>query len=178
MSHELEDEKGFFSNLDSKIFFNIRKFICLNNGSEEDAKEIFQEAFFQLAVRSKIKKLEINTSIEAYFFTVCKNLWRKELNRRKKWVRNDDIKELQEEEPEYDIIKDHQKWQLFKAKFTLLSENCQALLNDHFKKIPYDVIIKKYNYASSNVAFQRIFKCKKKLIELVRADDGYQKLRF
>lgn len=65
---------------------------------------------------------------------------------------------------------------LFREKLNALSENCKALLQAYFSKVPYDVIVKTFNYASENVAFQRVFKCKKRLTDLIQQDGKYKDL--
>jgi len=65
---------------------------------------------------------------------------------------------------------------LFEQKIQELSENCRDLLKDYFNKIPYDEIVRKFNYSSENVAFQRMFKCKKKLKDLIKKDLRFKNL--
>ena len=69
-----------------------------------------------------------------------------------------------------------ERWDLFQEKLELLSDNCKQLLKMYFKKTPYDEIVEKFNYSSENVAFQRVFKCKKQLTNLIQSDVKYKKL--
>ena len=159
------------------IFPRVKYFIFKNNGSEEDAEEIFHNGLYQLIVRAKIKGIQINTTFEGYVFTVCKNLWYKELNKRKKEVRNDGIFELKDKENEIiEAVLQQERWDLFEEMMTKLSENCIKLLKDYFNKVPYDIIVDKFSYASENVAFQRVFKCKKRLMGLIKNDPRYKNL--
>lgn len=160
------------------MYPKVRYFILKNKGKHHDTEEVFHNALFQLTVRLRIGEVKINSSFEAYLFTMCKNLWRKELNNKKKWVRKQD--ELTHREEEYDHSKaiiDQERWELFEEKMELLSENCKELLKAYFNKIPYAQIVKQFNYTSNNVAFQRIFKCKKQLTDLIKSDSSYNKLK-
>ena len=163
-----------------KVFPNVRTFVLSNKGSAEDAEKIFQEALYQLALRLKVTDITITSSFEAYMFTVCKNLWRRELNRKKKWVRNEGVivlKGEQQQDPNHnDAILAQERNDLFEAKFKLLTENCRQLLKEYFNKTPYSDIVKKFKYSSENVAFQRVFKCKKRLTDLVKKDGKYKEL--
>ena len=67
----------------TKVFPKVRDFIFKNKGNHHDAEEVFHDALFQLTIRLKVNTIEINSSFEAYLFTICRNLWRKELNTRK-----------------------------------------------------------------------------------------------
>ncbi|MCH9661892.1 MAG: RNA polymerase sigma factor [Bacteroidetes bacterium] len=157
--------------------FKVKSFVLKNNGTVQDAEEIFQDALYQIIVRAKVKGLEITSSLEAYVFTVCKNLWYKELNNRKKKVRNEGVFELKENEnADLEAILFQERWDLFEAMLLKLSEKCRLLLKDYFNKVTYSEIVKKFSYASENAAFQRVFKCKKQLGNLIKADARYQNL--
>ncbi len=158
-------------------FYQVVTFVKKNQGTHEDAKEVFQDALFQLIARLKVRKFEIKSSFDGYLFTVCKNLWRKELNKRKRKVRNDGPIELLDEEARHSaFILEQERWELFEEKISQLSENCMNLLKDYFNKVPYDVIVERFSYSSENVAFQRVFKCKKRLAELIKEDYRYHDL--
>ena len=159
------------------LFPKFASYVSKNSGTYSDAEEIFHKALYQIIARAKTSGVEIKTSFEAYFFTVCKNLWLKDLIKRKKEVRNEGVIELRGDHDDHteDII--HQeRWELFEEMFEKLSENCNQLLKDYFKKVPYSEIVKKFNYSSENTAFQRIFKCKRKLKELIKADQRFKRL--
>jgi len=158
------------------LYPKVKSFIYKNKGNSLDAEEIFHKALYQLIVKAKIKTIQINTTLEAYLFTICKYLWYQELNNRKKEVRNDSIFELKSEDFQAEQILQQERWLLFEEKILELSENCQDLLQAYFKKVPYNKIIKKFDYATKNVAFQRIFKCKKKLTDLIKSDSRFKKL--
>jgi len=160
------------------VFPKVRDFIFKNKGKHHDVEEVFHNALFQLTIRLKIDNLEINSSFEAYLFTMCRNIWRKELNNRKKWVRKDTFMTLREEEYDHsEAIIAQERWDLFEKKVELLSPNCRELLKAYFNKISYTEIVKKFNYSSDNVAFQRIFRCKKQLADLIKNDSNYEKLK-
>ncbi|WP_299767101.1 sigma-70 family RNA polymerase sigma factor [uncultured Dokdonia sp.] len=160
------------------MFPKVRHFVLKNEGTQQDTDEVFQNALYQLSVRLKVSEIEIKSSFEAYLFTVCKNLWRKELNSKKRWVRNEEVIALKSEESNHsEAIIAQERWDLFEEKLELLSPNCKDLLKDYFKKVSYDRIVKKFKYASENVAFQRIFKCKKRLGDLIMKDSNYAKLK-
>ena len=162
----------------TSMFSKVRHFVLKNEGQQQDAEEVFQNALFQLSIRLKVSDIEIKSSFEGYLFTVCKNLWRKELNSKKRWVRNDEVIALKSEESNHsEAIVAQERWDLFEEKLELLSPNCKELLKDYFKKVPYNHIVKKFKYASENVAFQRIFKCKKRLGDLIKKDGNYEKLK-
>ncbi|MEM7087107.1 MAG: sigma-70 family RNA polymerase sigma factor [Bacteroidota bacterium] len=156
----------------------VTHFVEANNGSYSDAKEVFQEALLQIITRAKTRGVSIKTGLDSYIFITCRNLWYQELNKRNKILRNDGLFEIEEREEdswETDLLMEQQR--LFEEKLLELSDNCGRLLKDYFGKVTYADIVKKYNYASENTAFQRVFKCKKKLTKLIEADPRFKNLK-
>lgn len=171
------DEKIIYD-IYQNLFPKVRHFIIKNDGSHQESEEVFQNALFQLITRLRVSDIEIKSSFEGYFFTVCKNLWRRELHLKKKWVRNDNVITLTSEQQSHsEAILAQERWDLFEINIAKLSDNCRELLKDYFNKVSYKEIVKKFKYANENVAFQRMFKCKKRLAELVKKDSEYQKLK-
>ena len=161
----------------SKSYPGVQKFILQNKGSVQDAEETFHDALYQLSARYKTRNFEIKSTFEGYLYIVCRNIWRKELNRRKKVVRNEGVIELHhKEEAHSNNIIEQERWELFEEKMELLSDNCRKLLNDFFNKVSYSDIVQKFNYSCENVAFQRMFKCKKRLADLIKKDVRFKEL--
>ena len=158
-------------------FPHVRKFVLQNSGKIEDAEDIFQKALLQITVRYQKEKFEIKTTFEAYLYTVCKNLWRRELNKSKNRVTNDGVVELVTEEKDQAMaIVEQKRQELFTEKLQEISENCKKILTLFFAKIPYSEIAEQNGYSSETVVRQRVFKCKKQLIDLIKKDHRYQSL--
>lgn len=173
----LEHNEPLILEIYQNSFDKVKSFIVANNGNEDDTQEIFQKVLCQLVARLKVRKFEITSSFEAYVFTACKNLWRRELNFRKRRVRNDGVIELvTEEQDNSKAILEQERWELLEEKITALSENCKQLLELYFKKVSYTIIVEKFGYANENTAFQRVFKCKRRLMDLVKLDKRFKEL--
>lgn len=159
-------------------FPSVKRFITQNKGNVADAEDIFQKALLQIAVRHKKEKIQITTSFDAYLFTVCKNLWRRELNSYKKRVTS---KEVIEQEDEYQddslALVEQKRQELFVEKLHEISANCKEILTLFFAKTPYAEIVASTAYTSETVVRQRVFKCKKKLTELIKNDNRYNSLQ-
>lgn len=156
----------------------VRNFVVQNRGNRADAEDIFQKALLQLTVRYKKEKFTIHSSFEAYLFTVCKNLWRRELNKNKKEVTKEYQVELKDESTDLALaLLEQKRWELFNENLDKISDNCKKVLKMFFAKIPYAQIIEVMGYSSESVARQRVFKCKTKLKQLVTADPRYRLLK-
>lgn len=174
----LENDSKVIGIMYAKIFPKVAKFVLQNRGQRVDAEDIFQKALLQIAVRYRKESFEITSSFEAYLFTACKNLWRRELNRSKTRVTDDGIMELRSEEQDMALATlEQERWELFTEKLGTISENCKKILTMFFAKVSYEVIVQKLGYNSETVARQRVFKCKSKLIETVKNDNRYDSLK-
>ena len=158
-------------------YYKVKSFVISNNGRHEDAEDIFQKALLQLAVRYKKEKFVIKTSFEAYLFTVCKNLWRRELNKTKIKVTKDAIIELKDDNQDIALaVLEQKRWELFTESLDLISENCKQILKLYFAKISYAEMMQKFNYNSETVVRQRVFKCKNSLKQIVKKDKRFKNL--
>lgn len=159
-------------------FPNVKHFVIINSGKQTDAEDVFQKALLQIIARVQVQNVEIKSSFEAYLFTACKNLWRRELNKSKKEVTIDKPIELYNEERDIAVsILEQERWEFFQEKLELISENCREILKRFFKKTPYKEIAKELGYSDENVVRQRVFKCKNKLTETIKKDDRYNQLK-
>lgn len=162
----------------TRIFPKVKNFVIQNRGQLVDAEDIFQKALLQIAVRYRKNPFEIKSSFDAYVFTACKNLWRRELNKNKIRVTDDGVMELKSEERDMALATlEQERWELFTEKLELISENCKKVLQLFFAKVSYREIVKKLGYTSESVARQRVFKCKTKLTETITSDHRYNSLK-
>ncbi len=171
------DSKGIMT-LYQIVFPKVLKFIVLNKGQREDAEDIFQKALIQITVRYRKNRFEITSSFEAYLFTACKNLWRRELSKSKKKVTNSGIIELRSEERDLALATlEQERSELLNQKLKTLSENCKKVLRFFFAKLSHACIAEEMQYSSEIVARQRVFKCKSKLMEEIKKDWRYNSLK-
>lgn len=160
------------------VFPKVSKFIIRNKGQLVDAEDIFQKALVQITVRYKREPFEIKSSFEAYLFTACKNLWRRELNKSKNRVTDSGIVELKSEENDMALATlEQERWELFTETLESLSENCKKVLSLFLSKKSHASIAKELGYSSELVVRQRVFKCKSKLAELMKEDKRFNSLR-
>ncbi|MEM6719277.1 MAG: RNA polymerase sigma factor [Bacteroidota bacterium] len=169
-------DKTVLQEIYNRFFLKVKTFVLQNNGAVNDAEDVFHNALIQLYIRLKNRELVIKSSFEAYLFTTCKNLWRRELN--KKRVTKSKVVELEDKETENAFaLLEQEQWELYIEKFQLLSENCRKVLTLLFNGTSYDEIVKIFSYASKVVARQRVFKCKAKLTKLIQEDEKFSKIK-
>lgn len=158
-------------------FYQVLSFISKNKGTKTDAEDIFQSALLQLAVRYKKNKFNIRSNFQAYLLTVCKNLWRRELNKSKSVVTNHRVIELNNKDEDIALsILEQERWELFNEYIEQLSKNCLKVMTLFFKRISYAEMVNVFGYNSETVARQRVFKCKAKLKDMIKSDSRFKAL--
>jgi RNA polymerase sigma factor (sigma-70 family) len=60
----------------------IKSWILFNNGSEDDAADIFQEALMDIYRQAKYKSLELTCPFEPYILLICKRKWLNQIKKR------------------------------------------------------------------------------------------------
>ncbi|MCK8480083.1 RNA polymerase sigma factor [Psychroserpens algicola] len=173
----IKNDEKVVKDIYNNSFYKVLSFISKNKGSRLDAEDVFQNALLQLAVRYKKEKFQINTNFEAYLFTVCKNLWRRELNKSKLKVTNDYVIELRDDNEDIALsVLEQQRWELFNDYIQQLSENCIKIMSMFFKRKSYAEMVNIFEYSSETVVRQRVFKCKAKLKEMIKSDSRFKSL--
>ncbi len=161
-----------------KFFYKVESFILDNHGKKEDVQDVFHDALMYLLLKHREKPLKIN-SFEAYFFTICKNIWRRTLKNNKTRVMNDgDLALVDNETNLSHFILEQKRWEFYQEKFQMLSGNCKEVLGNYFNGMSYEEILEDLTYSSINTVRQRVFKCKAKIIQLIKEDLRYHKLKL
>lgn len=158
----------------TKLFPKVQAYVLKNRGDSQDASDVFHDGLLYIIVTQKEKRTEIK-SFEAYLFVVCKNIWKRSL--KNQVIKNDSITLTDKEEELSTFILEQQMHDFYIKKFDELSENCKEILSSYFNGLSYEELAAEYAYASINTVRQRVFKCRAKLIKLIKEDQTYQKIK-
>jgi RNA polymerase sigma factor (sigma-70 family) len=165
----LHNNEGILRSLYVTVYPKVRRYVLQNNGSEEQAKDTFQEAF--MAAWNNIKEGKISSkkdlNVEAYLFTIAKNKWIDQLRSLnfKKTIRQTTIHLNRFSEEEEEVVKTDEQAQLkaMKEAFTQLGAQCQKLLNlFYFERMTMDEISTELQIASASARNQK-YRCMEKL---------------
>lgn len=154
----------------------IRIWILQNNGDKEEAQDIFQDSivtFYNYVLNDKYK---VENSVEGFVFSIAKNKW---INRVKQKNRTTRIEEtsknlmVESTSPEEDFNS---------VVFDLLEklgDVCKDLLTySVFYKLSMEDIALKMGYENSNTAKTKNYKCKQRLVKLVKDKEGLKKILY
>ena len=157
----------------AKFYPKTAAFVLGNKGQSEDAQDVFQDALVYLIYVYEQKTIDIN-SFEAYLFTICKNIWRRRLRDKKEWTVKDGVYPLIDKTTQTSVfILEQQREDLYTKSFAKLSENCRNVLSLYFNTMNYEDLLNTFSYNSADVARHRVFKCRKKLMQLIKRDKQY-----
>ncbi len=158
------------------LYPKIVSFILKNSGSEDDAADVFQKALLQLSVRFRKEGLDID-NVEGYIFSICKNLWRRQLNTKKTVSIEDGIYHLKDESRDLaEATVEQERWELFRKYLQKLKGKCKEVLQLFFSHHSGKEIAAALDYNSELIARQQVYKCKKKLTEAIQMDATFKKL--
>lgn len=160
------NDQRVLANTYKSVFPRLRSYVLKNNGSEVDAKDVFQEAFIICWRNIKENKLVENSNVEAYLFTIAKNKWMDHLRSaaHKKSFSSEDLESMDiPEEESVDENELEKKTKLLKLALSRLGENCKTLLNMfYFNRKSMEEISKQLNITSSSARNQK-YRCMEKL---------------
>ena len=159
------------------FFGSVADYILRNNGTIEDAKDVFQDAVIVLFQKIKRNELVLYVNLNTYLYSVCKNVWLKRLRKTNKEANSDleDLPPLQDNSLE-ENMEQQSKYKLFRSKFSLLGEACQKVLSHFFAKKKLKEIAKLLGLSSEAYAKKKKYKCQKELIQLIKADQRFKEL--
>lgn len=156
----------------------IEYFIISNSGSDDDAKDIFQEALVVIYRKLTEDELEISCSFKTYLYSVCRLLWLKQLERRK--VKNelsiDSEAYIDLEDETKELAEQNERFSLYQKHFKRLNEDCKKVLEMSMEKIPLKQIAEIMGYKSEKYAKKRKFQCKERLINEIKNDPNFKDL--
>lgn len=164
-----QDNRQVMNRLYKIHFPMVSHFIHSNSGTEEEAKDIYQEAFIVLYENLKKTDFTLNCKIKTYIYSVCRRLWLKNLYRKNKFLgKLDDFEEFiifEEEAPEEynEIAFDKMEDALLK-----LGEPCRTILEDYYmNNLSMNQIAEKMNYTNADNAKTQKYKCLNRLKKLM-----------
>src|SRR5690606_18710152 len=82
------DEKAL-EILYKKYYRMMTKLVITNSGTEEEARDVYQDALIVFWQKANSGNLVLTSKISTYIYSICQNLWRKELDRKKRLSREE-----------------------------------------------------------------------------------------
>lgn len=158
----------------------VEAWICRNNGTREDAKDMFGHALE--AICAKLHdggEIKLQSRFSTFIFSICRFQWLKRLRRKKIELQvrfdaievlTDEMIELGQDESASGLVN------FVRRKLELLGDSCRSLLELCWgeEKKSMDEIAQIQGFASANYASKRKHECLEKLKQIIRADPGLE----
>ncbi len=175
----LDDDRFVVKRLYDEFYPKIKRMVTSNSGNADDASDVFQEALVTIYKRAQSADFVLTSPFYYFLYGVCRNIWMRELDKRKRRpkVTIQDEDGYTDDTNIEDVIHQMDRHALYKEKFAQLGEKCRQLMQLVFNKKKMREIAKILNYNNEQTTKQQHYKCKKKLIALVRADIRFTELK-
>ena len=143
-------------------FNMIQSLVINNNGSADDAKDVFQEAMIVLYEKARSGTFELNCLIKTYIYSVCRRLWLKRLQQLDRY--SPPVENLELTVPVEEEIEDHEKrnaeFEMMDKAIGSLGEPCKSLLEAYYlQKQNMQVIAASFGYTNADNAKNQKYKC-------------------
>lgn len=166
-----ENQRDVISALYLEVFPKVKSYILQNNGGEEQAKDIFQEAF--LVAWQKVKNGDFlpqnATAMQGFLFQVSKNKWLD-------WLRSSRFKKesplsvtsIEAAEPEEEVLQEERLAQLELA-FQQLGESCRELLKRfYYEKVSLEHLAESFGWTAQTTKNNK-YRCMEKLRKIIKS---------
>lgn len=173
-------DKRVLNEIYKKFYSRTQYMVIRNSGTEEDARDLFQEALVAVYDRVNGRPLELTCKFSTYLYSICRNLWLKQLRKRSVHFIDISAPEAEAALPEADELEEvtlwHDRYQLYMRKFGEIGEQCRKLLLRFMQGADMKTIAAEFGFASESYAKKRKFKCKEQLIQRITEDADYKRI--
>lgn len=170
----LQSKKNCIEFIYREYFPMVRSAIGIQNGSLADAEDVFHDGLLIIYGRLRTEGFTLNSSFKTYFFAVCRNLWRRRLERKYRLMYK---AENMVSEPFCDDScvdsyeeKEAEKYRLYMKHMEEMPEFCRHLLKLYIEKVPLREIAEIMNYKDAEYVKARKYYCKNLLRKKILSD--------
>jgi len=159
-----------------QYYGKVESFLVGKGGNPEHIKDVFQEAMYVICKKVNEKGLILSSAFSTYLFAVCKYIWMHDLRKHRYQSVEDSSLDVLSEEPEADNEMKVKLRALYRYHFAELSEDCQKLLQLHFRRVPLSEIKDILGYSSVHYTSDRKYRCKQSLYNRIKNDPKFKKI--
>ncbi len=140
----------------------VQSLIINNNGSADDARDIFQEAMIVLYEKVRSGTFELNCQLKTFVYSVSRRLWLKRLQQQNRYsIPGDNMEAVVAVEEE---LEDHEQrnaeFEMMEKAVNNLGEPCKSLIEAYYlqKKNMQDIAAS-FGYTNAANAKTQKYKC-------------------
>jgi len=150
-------------------FNMVQNYILNNNGTYDEARDIFQEAMIALYEKAQSESFVLTCKINTYIYSICRRLWLKRLQQLGRYSNQvDGLEETVQVEEDLEI---HEKrntdFAIMERALNSLGEPCRSLIEGFYiKKLDMQALSKEFGYTNADNAKTQKYKCLMRLKKL------------
>ena len=154
----------------------VSRFILRNKGTQQDVDDVFHDGLIAFYNLVKQDKINLDTNVEAYLYSICRNMWAKKLMKGPKLVElNESYNIIKTEEIQIDTILSGEKKNLIEQILKGLGKECEKiLLLFYYEQLKTKEIVHRMHYANDQVLRNKKSKCMKSLRQVVLDSPFYK----
>lgn len=140
----------------------VQSLVINNNGSADDAKDIFQETIIVLYEKVRSGSFELNCQVKTFIYSVARRLWLKRLQQQNRYsAPGDNMETVIAVE---DVLEDHEQrnaeFEMMEKAISNLGEPCKSLLEAYYlQKQTMQTIAANFGYTNADNAKNQKYKC-------------------
>ncbi|GHN00589.1 hypothetical protein WSM22_20780 [Cytophagales bacterium WSM2-2] len=146
----------------------VLRLIINNNGTEQEAKDVYQEAIIHLYEKLSQAEFELSCKIKTYIYAVCRKLWLQKLSLKNKFVRIEEMERVPEADTAANEIEIKEKnFSAMGDSLGKLGEPCKTILEDYYlRSLTMEEITQKFGYTNTDNTKNQKYKCLQRLKKL------------
>lgn len=154
------------------VQFKISNWIIKNNGSEEEAQDIFQDSVLSFYNYVLANKFDETKSVDGFLFSIARNNWINRAKQKQKFIDSSEHVEYKIEQVEDNEFiqqsNDSDRAKKLDVLLSELGERCKELLTySIFYKMSMEEISEKMDFNNANTAKTKNYKCKQRLMKII-----------
>ena len=147
--------------------------VCSNSGTEQEAKDVFQEAVIAFYERAQQPGFALTCKIKTYLYAVCRRLWLKRLSEKKRFdvsIAEGELFEGLEDEMD-EVLQSEMSFERMHESLRALGEPCRSIIEDFYiRDFSMELIREKFGYTTADNAKNQKYKCLQRLKKLFFED--------
>ncbi len=149
----------------------VQSFIVNNNGTYDDARDIFQEAVIALYEKVKVGNFQLTSQLQTFLFAICKRLWLKRLNKVGNYsisIEDSNDASLIADDEDADLLRSKDAaFEVMEKSLNSMGDPCRSLLKAFYvERKDMTEIARSFGYTNAENAKNQKYKCLMRLKKL------------
>ena len=164
------EDKSSIERIYREHYSMVQSMIVNNNGSTDDAADVFQESMIVLFEKVKTGNFELNCQLKTFIYAVSRRIWLKKLNQNQRFsvTGSENLEEVVSVDEDMEMHENRQKeFNLMEAAMQKIGEPCKSLLEAYYlQKKQMQAIAADFGYTNADNAKTQKYKCLVRLKKL------------